>query len=327
MQRFYSLDVVKVLAAFLVICIHLPFPGLFGEYLVPITKIAVPYFFIVSGFFIWDKEVKVLKYKIISNIKKIFGILIASNVLYFFWKVFMVSLSSTKLSNYLSTIFNREVAINFLFFNESPFSDHLWYLSAYLYVLIIYYFLVHFEKVKYIYSLVPILLIGSFALGGNILLMRNFIFIGIPYFFIGNLIRIKFENDQLNFKSGYAFVGIVLSYILSLFEQRFYQAQGLMNNREHYIGTTFFVSLIFLLLVMKPSFMEKSGFDKIADYTLYIYIFHPIIITIYREVISFLPKELSNGIELVGPFFIFFLSLLSSIVWVFIKSSFKARRN
>ncbi|MFV8815028.1 acyltransferase family protein [Aerococcus urinaeequi] len=53
-MRYSSLDGMKTIAAFLVICIHIPFPGEVGQIITAIARIAVPFFFMVSGFFASD---------------------------------------------------------------------------------------------------------------------------------------------------------------------------------------------------------------------------------------------------------------------------------
>lgn len=41
-QRYHSLDKLKAFCAFFVVCIHTPFLGVFGEYFMVLTRIAVP---------------------------------------------------------------------------------------------------------------------------------------------------------------------------------------------------------------------------------------------------------------------------------------------
>ena len=50
-SRAASLDVLKAICAFLVVCIHVPFPGKVGEYFTALTRVAVPIFFMITGFF------------------------------------------------------------------------------------------------------------------------------------------------------------------------------------------------------------------------------------------------------------------------------------
>lgn len=83
----------------------------------------------------------------------------------------------------------------FLIFNENPFAGHLWYLGAYLYVLLIMVAVDKYNLWKYMLWFTPLLLMGDLVLGKYSLLLlgkeypfvyvRNFLFVGIPYFMLG----------------------------------------------------------------------------------------------------------------------------------------------
>lgn len=51
-KRNNSIDNLKAICTFLIICIHVPFPGEIGAYFITLTRIAVPIFFMITGFFI-----------------------------------------------------------------------------------------------------------------------------------------------------------------------------------------------------------------------------------------------------------------------------------
>ena len=50
-MRNKSLDAVKAIAACLVVCIHVSFPGQAGQLVKVLARCAVPFFFMVSGYF------------------------------------------------------------------------------------------------------------------------------------------------------------------------------------------------------------------------------------------------------------------------------------
>ncbi len=64
-NRVEGLDSLKAICAFMVVCIHAPFPGKAGEYIVMLSAIAVPIFFMITGYF-WhgiaekNKEMSIL---------------------------------------------------------------------------------------------------------------------------------------------------------------------------------------------------------------------------------------------------------------------------
>ena len=50
-SRADNIDILKAICAFLIVCIHVPFPGRVGAYFTALTRIAVPVFFMITGYF------------------------------------------------------------------------------------------------------------------------------------------------------------------------------------------------------------------------------------------------------------------------------------
>ena len=99
---------------------------------------------------------------------------------------------------FIRNTFNFENLKYFILFNSLPFGTHLWYLFSLIYVYIIYYiFKILFKNDKILYIFIPLLLImciiieylvfSGFIFYQNIVI-RNFLFIGLPFFMLGNLI-------------------------------------------------------------------------------------------------------------------------------------------
>ena len=51
MRRAGYVDILKALCAFLVVCIHAPFPGIVGDYFTALSRVAVPIFFMITGYY------------------------------------------------------------------------------------------------------------------------------------------------------------------------------------------------------------------------------------------------------------------------------------
>lgn len=58
MKRYDGLDILKAICSFLVVCIHAPFGGIFGEYVIAVSRIAVPIFFMITGYFYNNTVIK-----------------------------------------------------------------------------------------------------------------------------------------------------------------------------------------------------------------------------------------------------------------------------
>lgn len=82
-ERFAGFDILKFICSFLVVCVYIPFPGVFGRYFTALVRIAVPVFFIITGFYYCDVRAKGMERK---QLWKIFKLFIFSNLLFAVWK-------------------------------------------------------------------------------------------------------------------------------------------------------------------------------------------------------------------------------------------------
>ena len=82
-MRNKALDQIRLIAAFLVIVIHSPFPGVAGNLAESLARTAVPFFFMISGYYSCGKS----REQIGRKIRRTGGLLIWSVTLYFLWSV------------------------------------------------------------------------------------------------------------------------------------------------------------------------------------------------------------------------------------------------
>lgn len=229
-----------------------------------------------------------------KQIKKIFKLTINANLLFLVWD-FVYSLYNK--NYYFIDRFTLQNILNFIIFNDSPLGDHLWYLGAILYVLIIVLFLDKIGHNKILFYLTPILLLGDLALGKYSLLLwgrefpyilvRNFLFVGIPYFSIGIMID-KSSSKIINKR---ILVCLIIFFSFTTILERYTLLRLSLNaTRDHYISTTFLAVSVFLLTVQfrenknntKTKLINyfKNIFSIIGcKYSSCLYIIHPIFIT------------------------------------------------
>lgn len=290
-SRADNIDVLKAVCAFLVVCIHAPFPGVVGEYFTPLTRVAVPIFFMITGFF-YDNTIK--NNCELKQLNKILIMLVKGNLLFFVWNVFKALLQGN-LKVYLSQTFNMQSFLKFALLNASPFSGHLWYLGAILYVLIIMYIAdkVNISKLNVI---TPFLLIGDLALGKYSLLLfnvkipyilvRNFLFVGIPYFCLGGIIKKAYlHGNIIKIKKPILELLMVLFAFTTLLEKFLLVQFGMNAARDHYISTTLSAVAVFLF-TLKCNGHNKMMANLGKNYSTWIYILHPIFIDIIRFITS-----------------------------------------
>lgn len=201
MRRLHNIDSLKFLCAVLVIFLHVHTP--YQEYILPLTRCAVPCFLIISGYLIYTEDKTRLEGHLKRSIGKIFQILVWSTLVFAAVK-FLFAFKNNDFS-----FLNLKTLGKFILLNENPFGFHLWYIGTYLYALIIVYFSVKSNKLKYIWWSVPILLMLDLCLGKYSLvlwhkefpfiLVRNFLCVGLPYFSIGMLLK-RWKEPILDFK-------------------------------------------------------------------------------------------------------------------------------
>lgn len=158
-MRADNIDILKAICAFLIVCIHAPFPGVIGEYITALARIAVPIFFMITGYFYSDVLNSCRETR---QIKKTFKLVVGANLLYLLWDSFYALLSH---NNFFTTTFTIKNLLKFLFLNESSLKEHLWYLGAILYVLLIVYALDKLNISKVLYFATPFLLFGDLVFG------------------------------------------------------------------------------------------------------------------------------------------------------------------
>lgn len=187
-MRLHSLDTLKFICAVLVVFLHVSTP--LRQYYLPITRCAVPCFLIISGYLLWGDE---MESRMRKGAVRIFKIIIWSSILYTLQKL---------IANHFdihSIIPSGKILFYFLVFNKNPWGFHLWYLGAYLYVLLICILIGKYKLWNFAYIIVPVLLITDILLGKYSLLtlgyeihywyLRNWIFVGFPFFLIGTYIK------------------------------------------------------------------------------------------------------------------------------------------
>ena len=267
-----------------------------GDY-IAITRIGVPIFLMISGYFYNKNNMKI-------QIRKIAVLLIEANSIYLIFG-FLCGFITGNFPN----ISFKSLMLFFLL-NESPISGHLWYFGAILYTLVVVYL---FDKIglkRLLYWMTPVLIIGDLVLGKYsllifgrefpYLLVRNWLFTGIPFFSIGMLMREK----KLRIGSW----GIPV-FIGTTFLERFLLFSNNMNAvRDQYISTTFLaISVFSFALEYKGTVNDKLA--KIGrEYSSWIYIIHPLFITLFSSVIK--RVGINHIWNYIGPIVVFVSSLL-----------------
>ena len=306
-NRIYGLDILKVFCISFIILLH---TGVLKHCLSinldPICRFAVPCFFMITGFFYHST---VNAKRDVSQIKKVIILILIANAVLILLNIIDCLVSGNSVIDWLLSCVSKRKLIRLLLFNNGIIdgrfgSDHIWYLNALLYVLVIAFIFRKLGIFKVLYYLSPILLICGFVIecfsqqlfGVNFsaeasyCYYRNFLTVGIPYFCIGSILS-RFDLGKIK---KHKFTFLILSVILlcvSFVEFKVELHFSLCTNGEFFIVTPLYS--IGLFLFFYSVFADKKPnklFRFIAligeRYVVWIYLFHFPMIALIRLLFS-----------------------------------------
>ena len=336
-----GINVLKFIAVVLVILIHESFPGDFGQIVKGIAAMSVPVFFMISGYYSYAKDVDKIKKSSI----KIFELTILVNAIYFIYDIIVELISGASVPVWLRENCSLKRLLVFLLTNESPFRGHLWFLGALLYsYMFLFIFLIYIEKgrgrfakiirenqIKCLFFVTVFLLILNIA-GGEFLTfygkniqipyIRNWLFMGIPFFSLAYCIHAHEERIYHRLSSKKLCCLIAISLLLNILEV------WLMPDSGLYI-TTIFVNITAFLLALsfhniKSSMLIRLG--NLADkYGLWVYALQIIVIKSLRWFYGQFGIADKTVVQYLSPFIALVLSFVLAIVPVWISSVIKRK--
>lgn len=319
-SRQAALDVVKCVAAFLVVDIHAGIPGYAGYGLLAFARVAVPLFFMITGYFY---PILVEKGRLNGYLRKLLLWTLVASAFFLLFNG-LLYFRNDMLPELADKCFSWKPLLYWLLVNACSFGGHLWYFYAILYALAILLIADRLKLRPWLYRLLPLLLLGNYLLSFTpyLITYRNFLFTGLPYLLLGCLIR---ENRQKAVSLLPAGRKAVYSLLLLCFllgaELMLYKLLGAQMNRDHYLFTCPLTVGIFLLALRHPSFGSGSVFARIGQvYSPYIYMFHPLVISCLSSRYSFFPR-LGDIYLYLRPFIVFIitLALVSGVRWCLLK--------
>ncbi len=298
----------RFIACLAVITIHTRFPGKFGQVIDALARFAVPYFFAISGRFLLDTSDNSIAFIRMRTGKALLKLLKITGIVYIIHLIFSLVFNifnQMSVSEWLSSKFNFAELTNFVLYNSGRFIydgsytfDHLWYLFALIYVYGLIYIFAGVLR-KWYKGLIGILLFFLYLgmllqtyypirpFGINIctwFVMRNWLFVGIPFVLIGILFsdhirEIKAnlspkELEKWQISTGHkAIAGLVFGVVLTIAEI------GIYGNKEVHFGSLFIViSILFMSECRIPSGNYIWRIGKRASSNIYYY--HVLIIAV-----------------------------------------------
>lgn len=275
-----SIYILKALGAFFVVCIHC---RLDSRFLYPIIHTAVPFFFMISGYFLFTADKEEGIHRCVRSLSKIFRITVYANIFYYI--AFYLPDDMVPLKSF------REI-VAFITIGDG-LGTHLWYLNAYVETLIVVIFALRRGWLKWLWWCIPLFLLFGLATGtyqflfsflpNKLTLSRNFITTGVTCFGIGWLLR-QYGGILLRLIKSPAWLAVLLL-ILSEAETFIVMGGGHLLKGDYIITTMPLAASMLLVAVRYPNLGRGSIAETIGKkYSLDIYIFHLFVLQIVAAV-------------------------------------------
>lgn len=299
-KQYATIDILKFICALLVICIHTsPFLDVSGEidfFVVQILgRVAVPFFFIISGFFVfshldysksWNDEVNLAYIK--KYLLRIFKIYLLWTIIYLplsIWNGYKDGFTITYVIRYI-----RDFFINGSYY-------HLWYLPGLIFSsAFVYFLLLKFGKKKTFFTVLILYIVGSLYNIYSVSFMdnplislyntlfmttRNGLFFGSIFVFLGAALA-NFE-DYMD-KRTCLFAGTI-SFIAMMIEAYVLRSFGFMHALTSMylflLPTVFFFFQYLIQVDMKIHPIYKV----LRNMSLLIYVLHIMFVTIFAVLV------------------------------------------
>ncbi len=316
-QRNISLDIAKAVCTFMVVFLHAGENNTIETYIKSICTCAVPFFFLVSGYYLSLNVANGKTEYASRQLKKIGVLFITSNLLYAICVSILMLIFQDDLANFWKGALSLESIISFIILNESPFAYHLWYIGAFLYVLFVFNILICKHKIKSYSKL-------FFKQAFPIYLSRNFITVGFPSMAIGYMLPTVLNGKHhLN---RYALLSILVFSMAIVMERFILHRLGILSKGSIFIMTVPLAVSVFMFAATDEHVHSSLVMKIFADIGRYdsanIYVYHMLFIIILKYVISTENAIYNHGV----PLLVFVLALAFSRGLQFAKSCLLKRK-
>jgi surface polysaccharide O-acyltransferase-like enzyme len=305
-SRNYTIDFLRTIAAFSVVVLHANYgPSDKQSEFVQVIRLcarwAVPYFFLLSGYFFEKKSRENLDKAFLGSLKNLLIIFIISNVLY--------SLIAAQTEFYtIGDILSLRSLVEGDFY-------HLWFIGSLIFGYMMLWLVLSSKLTKLMPAIAIIILVTALIIGPYAVITKPNIeghflrfLLSIPFLFIGFL----YSKHQLQQTTGRiaGTIVAVTGILVTVLESNLLYRGNADFNPEFLLGTFLFSIGVFMLSF--SSTMEKdSAISKIGrNYSLLIYLYHPLTIVVVFFIIKKLGFQNTNYVVWFNPISIFLVTFL-----------------
>lgn len=321
-KHIHSIDVMRIVMAFSVVTIHWPFDGKAGDVFITYGKTAAPFFLVIAGYFLFREDNKEMMKRLLKQTRRIAIFYVASNVFYGALSALYEIVVNGSIKG-MGQYFTAKSITDFLLYNLSPFSEHLWFLGSLLYALLIMLFLNKLKVLKYAMFAAPALVAAYVILmhmgTGQPYQLRNALFVGLGYTMMGMLIR-RFERVLAGsrFSAAVLWILFVICCVTAIFELNGYK-QGIA---VPFVSCEILLYVIVLLCLRYPNLGKGTYAEWLGrECSLTVYIMH------IAVMLLFLMTNNESFFGRYGAVVIFAVTTVIAALYKNIKNAIKTTRN
>lgn len=311
----HTLNYAKALACFCVLMLHCGFPGVVGKLLYGPCRFAVPFFFMISGYFVYGQYKEKQDYVHLNRkVKHIALLLLWTELIYFVWHIAYANITAgvAGIKLWFSETFTLVNLARFIFLQKTAIGDVSWFLVS----LLLCYLFTHIIARKNIWEqlthLIPILLLINILIGEiwaiffcplNWWAISNVWLLGFPFYALGYWVKMNETALLAKVTTRKTAIAISLSVIIVTAERVGTSAS------QFFIGNILCATSLFLLALKQPQAMGGGGMRIVETIgtkcAFYVYILHPIFRDIYRLVFNSLGLSENIAIQWLAPIIVF----------------------
>ena len=311
-KRNSLLDLLRFVSCLFVVLIHCPLPAFWGTAIITFGRYAVPFFLMISGWYLFSDERNVILKKARKQLCSTVALIGAFFAAYVIMNSLCGIIEHGVPFEWVKNYSNISTALYLLLFNRALFfGSSAYYIFMMLYIYII--FRAKYTRPEYMIYAAPSLLVINIICGEYTDLpwftYGNFVFTGIPCCAIGYLLR-KYKDKAVRFSSKKWIFLFVLGVISAYFE-----AYTTKTAYCHFGSILMAISLLMLSIhstINCPPYITQT----LHRYSTIIFIIHCGIRDIVRAV--FLRLDISCP-EYLFPFIVIIISIFICIVYDEVK--------
>jgi peptidoglycan/LPS O-acetylase OafA/YrhL len=281
-QRNHTIDVFRLLGAFCVVALHSPLGTMPNALALCIrlgSRWAVPFFFLVSGYFIANNLRDRQQINLSKSINSLIGIFIVANLAYCLFYLIDANPTTAIDLDFIKIIVGQ--------------SEHLWYIGSTVFGLLMLQYLAsrYSDRTLFVVAAVTLLFVlsHSYASFTGIHMQQDVAryFTSIPFIFAGFLFG-RHPEFLRRLSIPICIVISILGFLMESGEAiALYKLKGAgPHNQEMLLGTALLALGLFCLSLTFMTVQSNGLAQAGRSYSLLIYLYHPIIITIIYSILN-----------------------------------------